>query len=71
MKKILVSQPKPTTEKSPYYDIEREYDVKCDFRPFFKVEGLSAKEFRHQKINILDYSAIAVSYTHLRAHETN
>ena len=46
MKKILVSQPKPTTEKSPYYDIEREYDVKCDFRPFFKVEGLSAKEFR-------------------------
>lgn len=68
MKKILVSQPKPTTEKSPYYDIEREYDVKCDFRPFFKVEGLSAKEFRHQKINILDYSAIIFTSRHAVNH---
>ena len=68
MKKILVSQPKPTTEKSPYYDIEREYDVKCDFRPFFKVEGLSAKEFRHQKVNILDYSAIVFTSRHAVNH---
>ena len=68
MKKILVSQPKPTTEKSPYYDIEREYDVKCDFRPFFKVEGLSAKEFRQQKINILDYSAIVFTSRHAVNH---
>lgn len=68
MKKILVSQPKPTTEKSPYYDIEKEYDVKCDFRPFFKVEGLSAKEFRQQKINILDYSAIVFTSRHAVNH---
>ena len=46
MKKILISQPKPTSEKSPYYDIEREFGVQFVFRPFFKVEGLSAKEFR-------------------------
>ena len=50
IKKILVSQPKPASEKSPYYDIEKEYGVECVFRPFFKVEGLTAKEFRQQKI---------------------
>ena len=65
MKKILVSQPKPTTEKSPYYDIEREYDVKCDFRPFFKVEGLSAKEFRQQKINILDFIKLTFVFIYI------
>lgn len=58
IKKILVSQPKPASEKSPYYDIEKEYGVECVFRPFFKVEGLSAKEFRQQKINLLDYTAV-------------
>lgn len=45
IKKILVSQPKPASEKSPYYDIEKEYGVECVFRPFFKVEGLSARSF--------------------------
>ena len=58
IKKILVSQPKPTTEKSPYYDIAQKYGVEIVFRPFIKVEGLSSKEFRQQKISILDYSAI-------------
>ena len=58
MKKILISQPKPSSEKSPYYDIEKDYGVECVFRPFFKVEGLTAKEFRQQKINLLDYTAV-------------
>lgn len=58
IKKILVSQPKPASDKSPYYDLEREYGVECVFRPFFKVEGLSAQEFRQQKVNILDYTAV-------------
>jgi len=58
IKKILVSQPKPTSEKSPYYDIAYKHDVEIVFRPFFKVEGLSAKEFRQQKINISDFTAI-------------
>ncbi len=57
-KRILVSQPKPATNKSPYFDIEKAYDVECVFRPFFKVEGVSAKEFRQQRINLLDYTAV-------------
>ena len=64
IKKILISQPQPASEKSPYYDIEKEYGVECVFRPFFKVEGLSAKEFRNQKINILDYSAVVFTSRH-------
>ena len=58
VKKILISQPKPTSEKSPYYDIEKQFGVSFVFRPFFKVEGLSSKEFRQQKISILDHTAI-------------
>ena len=58
VKKILISQPKPTSEKSPYYDIEKQFGVNFVFRPFFKVEGLSAKEFRQEKISILDHTAI-------------
>lgn len=58
IKKILVSQPKPSSEKSPYYDIIEKYGVKIDFRPFIKVEPVSATDFRQQKISILDHSAI-------------
>lgn len=58
VKKILVSQPKPASDKSPYYDIAQKYDVEIVFRPFIKVEGLSAKEFRQAKINIADYTAV-------------
>ena len=63
-KKILISQPKPSSEKSPYYDIEKEFGVQCVFRPFFKVEGLSAREFRQQKINLLDYTAVVFTSRH-------
>lgn len=56
--KILVSQPKPASDKSPYYDIARKFGVEVVFRPFIKVEGLSAKEFRQQKISLADYTAI-------------
>jgi len=64
VKKILVSQPKPTSEKSPYYDIAREFDVELVFRPFIRVEGLTAKEFRQQKVNISAYSAIVFTSRH-------
>ena len=57
-KKILVSQPKPTSEKSPYFDIAQKYGVEIVFRPFIKVEGLSAKDFRQQKVNISDFTAV-------------
>ena len=56
--KILVSQPRPTTERSPYFDLESKYGVKVVFRPFIKVEGLSARDFRQQRIAIPDYSAV-------------
>ncbi|MBN1463583.1 MAG: uroporphyrinogen-III synthase [Paludibacteraceae bacterium] len=58
IKKILISQPKPTAEKSPYFDIIQKYGVKIDFRPFIKVEPVSAKDFRQEKVSILDHSAI-------------
>ncbi len=58
VKKILVSQPKPASDKSPYYEIAEKYGVDIVFRPFIKVEGLSAKEFRTQKVNISDYTAV-------------
>lgn len=58
IKKILVSQPQPAGEKSPYYDIARKYGVEMVFRPFIKTEGLTGKEFRQWKINLADYTAI-------------
>lgn len=64
IKKILVSQPQPATEKSPYYDIIDKYNVKIDFRPFIKVEPILAKEFRTQRIHILDHSAIIFNARH-------
>lgn len=55
---ILVSQSRPADENSPYYELARKYGIKVDFRPFIHVEGLSYKEFRKQKVNILDHTAI-------------
>lgn len=64
IKKILVSQPKPLTEKSPYFDISEKYNVKIDFRPFIKVEPIFAKEFRTQRVVILDHTAIIFNARH-------
>ena len=64
IKKILVSQPKPTSEKSPYFDIAREYGVDLVFRPFIRVEGLTAKEFRQQKVNLLNFTAVVFTSRH-------
>ncbi len=64
IKRILVSQPKPTTEKSPYFDMSERYNVKIDFRQFLKVEPISAKDFRTQKVAILDYTAIIFNARH-------
>lgn len=64
IKKILVSQPRPTTEKSPYFDIIERYNIKIDFRPFIKVEAVYAKEFRTQRISILDHTAIIFNARH-------
>ncbi|MDR1344605.1 MAG: uroporphyrinogen-III synthase [Tannerellaceae bacterium] len=58
IKRLLVSQPKPETDKSPYFDIAEKYGIEVDFRPFIKVEPLSAKEFRQQRVSILEYTAV-------------
>ena len=64
MKKILVSQPKPASDKSPYYDIAERFNVELVFRPFIKVEGLTAKEFRQQRVSILEHTAIVFTSRH-------
>ena len=68
VKKILVSQPKPTSEKSPYFDIASKFGVELVFRPFIKVESISSKEFRTQKVSILDYTAIVFTSRHAIDH---
>ncbi len=61
MIKILFSQPTPTTAHNPYTRLEEQYDVQCDFYQFIHIEGLSAREFRQQHINPLDYTAVILN----------
>jgi len=58
IKKILVTQPEPNFQNSPYNDLAGKNNLKIDFRPFIHVEGVSAKDFRKERINILDYSGV-------------
>ena len=71
VKKILVSQPKSTSDKSPYFDIEKKYGVQIVFRPFIKVESLTPREFRAQKITILDHTAVIFTSRHAIDHFFN
>jgi uroporphyrinogen-III synthase len=57
-KRILISQPRPESDKSPYFDLERKYQVELFFHPFIKLEGIPARDFRKQKIDIAQYSAV-------------
>ncbi len=61
IKTILVSQPKPEGEKSPYFDLADKYKLKIDFRPFIKVEGVSAQEFRSQRIDFNEHTAVIMT----------
>ncbi len=61
IKKILFSQPQPTTAHNPYSRLEEQYGVECDFYQFIHIEGLTAREFRQQHINPLDYSAVILN----------
>jgi uroporphyrinogen-III synthase len=62
IKNILISQPQPTDfEKSPYGEIARKHSVSITFRKFFKIDGIPAKDFRKDRINLLDYSAVIFS----------
>ena len=61
VKTILVSQPEPASDRSPYTRLREKHKLKIDFRPFIHVEGLSAKEVRLQKINFSDYNNIVLT----------
>ena len=61
IKTILVSQPQPEGVKSPYFDLANKYNLKIDFRSFIQVEGIPAQEFRKQKVNLADHTAIILT----------
>jgi uroporphyrinogen-III synthase len=61
VKTILVSQPEPKVENSPYFELQQKHKVKVDFRPFIHVEGVTAKDVRLQKIDLNNYSAIILT----------
>ncbi len=56
--RVLVTQPRPEGERSPYYDLAKKYDLNFEFHPFIRVEGLTGKEFRRQKVDLKEYTAI-------------
>ncbi|PST84090.1 uroporphyrinogen-III synthase [Pedobacter yulinensis] len=58
VKSILITLPKPETEKSPYFDLAKKYNLKIDFRSFIHVEGVPARDFRKEKINLADFTAV-------------
>ncbi|WP_323787132.1 uroporphyrinogen-III synthase [Psychroserpens sp.] len=61
VKTILVSQPEPKIENSPYFDLQEKQKVKIDFRPFIHVEGVEAKDVRQQKVDLVNYTAIILT----------
>jgi uroporphyrinogen-III synthase len=56
--RILITQPRPESDKSPYFELSRKYDVELDFHPFIRLEGIPAKDFRKQKIDIQSHTAV-------------
>jgi len=59
IKNILISQPQPSDlEKSPYGELAKNFNLAIEFRKFFKIEGITAKDFRKARINLLDYTAV-------------
>ncbi|WP_426432266.1 uroporphyrinogen-III synthase [Winogradskyella sp. HB-48] len=61
VKTILVSQPEPKIENSPYFELQEKQKIKVDFRPFIHVEGVSAKEIRQQKVDLNKFTAIILT----------
>lgn len=58
IKHVLISQPEPVGEKSPYLELSKKYNLKIDFKPFLKVESIPLREFRKSKVNIAEYSSV-------------
>ena len=68
VKKILITQPRPETDKSPYFELARKYNVELEFHPFIRLEAIPAKDFRKQKIEISSYSAVVFTSRHAIDH---
>ncbi|MCP4458194.1 MAG: uroporphyrinogen-III synthase [Cytophagales bacterium] len=64
VKSVLVSQPEPKDANSPYFALLKKYNLRIDFRPFIQIDPVGAKEFRKQKIKILDHTAIILTSRH-------
>jgi uroporphyrinogen-III synthase len=58
VKRILITQPRPESDKSPYYELSRKYNLELDFHPFIRLEAIPGKEFRRQKIEIQNYTGV-------------
>lgn len=58
IQKILISQPRPESDKSPYFELARKYSVELEFKPFIRLEGIPARDFRKQKIEISNYTGV-------------
>ena len=58
MKKILITQPRPESDKSPYYELSRKYSLELDFHPFIRLESIPGRDFRKQKIEIQNYTGV-------------
>lgn len=58
VKSILVTQVKPENDKNPYVDLAKKFNLKVDFRPFIQIEGISAIDFRKDKINISEFPSV-------------
>lgn len=61
VKTILISQPKPENDKNPYYDLSKKYNLIETFRQFIKIEGLPVKDFRNQRVDILEHKAVILT----------
>src|SRR5258708_36677683 len=68
VKKILITQPRPESDKSPYFDLARRHDVEMCFLPFIRLEGIPSKDFRRQKVEIGIYSAVIFTSRHAIDH---
>lgn len=68
VKSILVTLPKPASQKSPYFTLAEKYNLNLDFRAFIHVEGVPAKDFRKEKINLKDFSAIIITSRNAADH---
>ena len=58
IQKVLITQPRPESEKSPYFELQRKYSLELDFHPFIHLEGIQARDFRKQKIEVQNYSGV-------------